>query len=161
MKTKKSPWARVALYLFVFVICIIILYPYFVMLTTAAKSNEEMYATGEAAVLLPSVWQWSNFIDIWREAAVFKYLLNSIIVAGGATCLAILCGIPAAYALSRMRFKGKGIFMGAVIMSQMFSPPSPPFPRKWSRRPRSTAAARCRPSCGCCCRCRPRASSLR
>ena len=36
--------------------------------------------------------------------------------------LAILCGIPAAYALSRMRFKGKGIFMGAVIMSQMFSP---------------------------------------
>ena len=122
MRAKRSPWARVALYLFVFVICIIILYPYFVMLTTAAKSNEEMYATGEAAVLLPSVWQWSNFIDIWREAAVFKYLLNSIIVAGGATCLAILCGIPAAYALSRMRFKGKGIFMGAVIMSQMFSP---------------------------------------
>ncbi len=118
MKTKKSPWSRVALYLFVFVVCIIILYPYFVMFTTAAKSNEEMYGN----VLLPSVWQWSNFVDIWTEASVFKYLLNSIIVAGGATFLAILCGIPAAYALSRMRFKGKAIFMGAVIMSQMFSP---------------------------------------
>lgn len=118
MKTKKSPWSRVALYLFVFVICVVILYPYFVMFTTAAKSNEEMYGN----VLLPSVWQWSNFIDIWKEAAIFKYLLNSIIVAGGATCLAILCGVPAAYALSRMRFKGKGVFMGAVIMSQMFSP---------------------------------------
>ena len=118
MKTKKSPWSRVALYLFVFVVCIIILYPYFVMFTTAAKSNEEMYGN----VLLPSVWQWSNFVDIWTEAHVFKYLLNSIIVAGGATFLAILCGIPAAYALSRMRFKGKAIFMGAVIMSQMFSP---------------------------------------
>ena len=118
MKTKKSPWSRVALYLFVFVVCIIILYPYFVMFTTAAKSNEEMYGN----VLLPSVWQWSNFVDIWTEAPVFKYLLNSIIVAGGATFLAILCGIPAAYALSRMRFKGKAIFMGAVIMSQMFSP---------------------------------------
>ena len=45
-----------------------------------------------------------------------------MIIAGGATVLAILCGIPAAYALARMRFKGKGIFMGAVIMSQMFSP---------------------------------------
>ena len=118
MKTKRSPWSRVALYLFVFVICVVILYPYFVMFTTAAKSNEEMYGN----VLLPSVWQWSNFIDIWKEAAIFKYLLNSIIVAGGATCLAILCGVPAAYALSRMRFKGKGVFMGAVIMSQMFSP---------------------------------------
>ena len=118
MKTKRSPWSRVVLYLFVFVVCIIILYPYFVMFTTAAKSNEEMYGN----VLLPSVWQWSNFVDIWTEASVFKYLLNSIIVAGGATFLAILCGIPAAYALSRMRFKGKAIFMGAVIMSQMFSP---------------------------------------
>ena len=122
MRTKRSPWARVALYLFVFVICIVILYPYFVMLTTAAKSNAEMYATGQEAVLLPKTWVWTNFIDIWREAPVFQYLLNSIIVAGGATFLAILCGIPAAYALSRMRFKGKGIFMGAVIMSQMFSP---------------------------------------
>ena len=118
MKTKKSPWSRAALYLFVFVVCVIILYPYFVMFTTAAKSNEDMYGS----VLLPTVWQWSNFINIWKEAAIFQYLLNSIIVAGGATCLAILCGVPAAYALSRMRFMGKGIFMGAVIMSQMFSP---------------------------------------
>lgn len=120
MKTKKFPWSRILLYLFVFVVCIVILYPYFVMFTTAAKSNDEMYAIGGS--LLPAHWQWSNFIDIWTEAPVFKYLLNSIIVAGGATLLAILCGIPAAYALSRMKFKGKGIFMGAVIMSQMFSP---------------------------------------
>ena len=118
MKAKKSPWSRVALYLFVFVVCIVILYPYFVMFTTAAKSNDEMYGN----VLLPTAWQWSNFVDIWTEAPVFRYLLNSVIVAGGATCLAILCGIPAAYALSRMRFKGKAVFMGAVIMSQMFSP---------------------------------------
>ena len=116
---KKGCWKRVFLYLFVFIVTVVILYPYFVMFTTAAKSNEEMYA-GET--ILPKVWQWSTFIDIWSKAPIFKYLLNSLIVAGGATCLAILCGIPAAYALSRMKFKGKGFFMGAVIMSQMFSP---------------------------------------
>ena len=120
MRTKKNPFTRVALYLFVFVICIIILYPYFVMFTTAAKSNDEMYAIGGS--LLPSLWNWSVFVEIWQDAPVFQYLINSLVVAGGATFLAILCGIPAAYALSRMRFKGKGIFMGAVIMSQMFSP---------------------------------------
>jgi len=120
MRARKNPWTRVALYLFVFVVCIVILYPYFVMFTTAAKSNEEMYAIG--GPLLPSVWNWSAFVEIWQDAPVLQYLINSLIVAGGATCLAILCGIPAAYALSRMRFKGKGIFMGAVIMSQMFSP---------------------------------------
>lgn len=117
---QKGSWKRVLLYLFVFVVCIVILYPYFVMFTTAAKTNEEMYAT--TGTLLPKVWQWSNFVEIWTAAPVFRYLMNSVVVAGGATILAILCGIPAAYALSRMKFKGKGFFMGAVIMSQMFSP---------------------------------------
>lgn len=117
---KQSAWKRTLLYLFVFVVSIIILYPYFVMLTTAAKTDAEMYSS--APSLLPQVWQWSNFIDIWSAAPVFRYFINSLVVAGGATAIAIICGIPAAYALSRMRFKGKGVFMGAVIMSQMFSP---------------------------------------
>ena len=117
---KKNPWKSVCLYLFVFAVCVIILYPYFVMFTTAAKTNEEMYST--TAGILPKEFKWSNFIDVWSAAPIMKYMFNSIIVAGGATLIAILCGIPAAYALSRMKFKGKGFFMGAVIMSQMFSP---------------------------------------
>ncbi len=117
---KKNPWTRVFLYLFVFAVCVVILYPYFVMFTTAAKTNEEMYST--TAGIVPKEWQLSNFTQVWSQAPIVKYLLNSVIVAGGATLLAILCGIPAAYALSRMKFRGKGFFMGAVIMSQMFSP---------------------------------------
>ena len=116
---KKSPWKKVALYLFVFAVSIIILYPYFVMFITAAKDTTEMYA---GTHILPQVWHWENFISIWSAAPIHKFFINSIIVAGGATAIAILCGIPAAYALSRMKFKGKGIFMGAIIMSQMFSP---------------------------------------
>lgn len=111
---------KACLYLFIFAVCVVILYPYFVMFTTAAKTNEEMYST--TASVLPKDWQLSNFVEVWSQAPILKYMLNSVIVAGGATMLAILCGIPAAYALSRMKFKGKGFFMGAVIMSQMFSP---------------------------------------
>ena len=117
---KKNPLKRVFLYLFVVAVCVVILYPYFVMFTTAAKTNDEMYST--TASILPKEWQLSNFVEVWKQAPIMKYMFNSMIVAGGATCLAIVCGIPAAYALSRMKFKGKGFFMGAVIMSQMFSP---------------------------------------
>ena len=117
---KKHPWRAVALYLFVFVVCIVILYPYFVMFTTAAKDRAEMYALD--MTILPKEWHWSNFADIWSAAPVLRYFLNSVIVAGGSTALAIVCGIPAAYALSRMKFRGKSFFLGAVIMSQMFAP---------------------------------------
>lgn len=119
MTLKRKSWQTILLYVFVFILCIVILYPYFVMFITSLKDNKEMYAIDH---ILPKMWQWSNFADIWTAAPVFKYLLNSMIIAGGATLLAILCGIPAAYALARMKFKGKGVFMGAVIMSQMFSP---------------------------------------
>ena len=119
MASKRKSWQTVLLYAFIVVLCVVILYPYFVMFITALKDKKEMYEIGH---ILPEVWRWSNLSDIWTAAPVFKYLINSMVIAGGATLLAILCGIPAAYALARMRFKGKGIFMGAVIMSQMFSP---------------------------------------
>lgn len=119
MTGKRKTWQKVALYVFVIVLCIVILYPYFVMFITALKDKKGMYAT---EYILPQVWQWSNFAEIWDAAPILRYFINSFAIAGGATLLAILCGIPAAYALARMKFKGKGIFMGAVIMSQMFSP---------------------------------------
>ncbi|MBO7175461.1 MAG: carbohydrate ABC transporter permease, partial [Spirochaetaceae bacterium] len=84
------------------------------------KSNAEMYDTRGG--ILPKVWELGTFIKVWSEAPIIRYLGNSILVAGGASLLAIICGIPAAYALSRMDFKGKSFFMGMVIMSQMFSP---------------------------------------
>lgn len=120
MKEYNLSLSRFLLYVGIFIACIVILYPYFVMFITTAKTNEEMYDTRGG--ILPTDWQLMNFVEVWSEAPILRYLGNSILVAGGASLLAIICGIPAAYALSRMKFKGKTFFMGAVIMSQMFSP---------------------------------------
>ena len=111
---------RVLLYLFVILVVLVTLYPYFVMFTTAAKSRAEIYSP--EGTLLPITWLWQNFKDIWTLAPLSRYFLNSIIVAGGSTLIAIVCGIPAAYALARMKFKGKNFFLGLVIISQMFAP---------------------------------------
>ena len=116
----KHKFLRVLLYLFVILVVVVTLYPYFVMFTTAAKSRAEIYAT--EGTLLPVTWLWQNFKDIWTLAPLSRYFLNSIIVAGGSTLIAIVCGIPAAYALARMKFKGKNFFLGLVIISQMFAP---------------------------------------
>jgi multiple sugar transport system permease protein len=110
----------IILYVVIVVICIIFLYPYFVMFTTAAKSRAEIYSM--SGTLLPIKWVWSNFADIWSKASMGHYFLNSVIVAGGSTLIAMVCGIPAAYALARMKFKGSTVFLGIVIISQMFSP---------------------------------------
>ena len=110
---------RILLYFVVIDVCIITLYPYFAMFCTALKSRNEIFSGN---TILPITALWGNFIDIWSRAPMANYLLNSILIAGGSTIIAMLCGIPAAYALARMRFKGQTAFLGFVIVSQMFAP---------------------------------------
>lgn len=118
--SSKKTFLRVLLYLGVFIICVFTLYPYFVMLCTALKTRAEIFAPNGS--VFPAKAVWSNFIDIWKKAPMGNYMLNSIIVAGGSTLIAMICGIPAAYALARMKFKGRNAFLGFVIISQMFAP---------------------------------------
>ena len=115
----KKTILRVLLYFVVLDVCVITLYPYFAMLCTALKNRVEIFSGG---TILPVVPLWSNFIDIWSRAPMAKYMLNSVLIAGGSTIIAMLCGIPAAYALARMKFKGQTAFLGFVIVSQMFAP---------------------------------------
>ena len=116
----KKTASRVLLYVVVIDICLLILYPYFVMFCTALKSRAEIFSIN--GTILPIEPLWSNFADIWTLAPVARYMLNSLLVAGGSTIISIICGIPAAYALSRMKFKGQSAFLGFVIISQMFAP---------------------------------------
>ena len=115
----KKTILRVLLYFVVLDVCIITLYPYFAMLCTALKNRVEIFSGDN---ILPVTALWSNFIDIWSRAPMAKYMLNSVLIAGGSTIIAMLCGIPAAYALARMKFKGQTAFLGFVIVSQMFAP---------------------------------------
>lgn len=115
----KKTVLRLLLYFVVLDVCILTLYPYFAMLCTALKTRTEIF---EGASVLPITAVWSNFIDIWSRAPMAKYMLNSVMIAGGSTIIAMLCGIPAAYALARMKFRGQTAFLGFVIVSQMFAP---------------------------------------
>ncbi len=119
-KALKKVLLRVLLYVCVILFSLFILYPFFVMFITAFRSNAEttdMYFLN----ILPQRWVFSNLTDTLNRG-VLRYLGNSLLISGGATLLAMICGIPAAYAMARMDFRGKKAYLGFVIMSQMFSP---------------------------------------
>lgn len=118
--TPKRIILRILLYITVIIVCIVTLYPYFAMFCTALKSRAEIFSMN--GTILPITAVWSNFLDIWSKAPMANYMLNSLMIAGGSTLIAMLCGIPAAYALARMKFKGQTAFLGFVIVSQMFAP---------------------------------------
>lgn len=116
----KKKVLRVILYVAVIIICAVTLYPYFVMVCNALKSREEIFNIN--GTILPINALWGNFGDIWTMAPMARYGINSLVVAGGSTIIALICGIPAAYALARMKFRGQTAFLGFIIVSQMFAP---------------------------------------
>ena len=118
-KPGNRPAVRAALYLFVILMCVVILYPYFVMFTYGARNTADIMSGN----VFPEKWIWANYAYVlFSNRSVVRYLLNSVFISFGATAIAIICGIPAAYALARMRFRGRKVFMAIVILSQMFSP---------------------------------------
>ena len=119
-KPLKKTLARVALYTSVILFSLFILYPFFVMFITAFRSNAET-TDMHFLRILPAKWVFSNLKDT-LDRGVLRYLINSLLISGGATVIAMVCGIPAAYAMARMDFKGRKVYLGFVIMSQMFSP---------------------------------------
>jgi multiple sugar transport system permease protein len=95
-----------------------VLFPFAVMLITALKPATE--------VLRPTWWpstlQWQNFITMWNATNFGAALWNSVYVAVVSTLLSIIVSIPAAYALSRFRFAGRGLVQQFLLVSQMLSP---------------------------------------
>ena len=86
-KSVKKIVLRVLLYLAVIIICLITLYPYFVTICTALKSRAEIFST--SGTVFPVEAIWSNLIDVWSKAPMASYMLNSILIAGGSTLLAL------------------------------------------------------------------------
>jgi multiple sugar transport system permease protein len=90
------------------------------MFFTSLKPHEEVFAI--PTTHLPKVWQWRNYIDVWSAAPIWGYVKTSLIISISATLLVLLVSIPAAYFISRYRFRFRGPFLLLVLATQMFSP---------------------------------------
>src|SRR5690606_10504390 len=107
-------------YLVVGPLAAVILFPVLVMLSTAVKPRTEVFAF--PPTWLPSTIRWANFAEMWKEADFGRALLNSLWIGFASTGLALLIATPAAYALARLRFAGRGAYLYLVLITQMFSP---------------------------------------
>lgn len=97
-----------------------ILFPFAVMVSTAIRPRAEILVF--PPVWLPQQIRLANFVDMWRAVGFGQALVNSILVSAGATALCLIIAIPAAYATSRMPFRGQRLFRQFLLVTQMLSP---------------------------------------
>lgn len=116
-KTAKTVGGLV-FYAFVLLFVGLILLPFIWQLLTSIKPLNEIAAI--PAKWFPSSVNVQYYINVFQKHPFERYLLNSVIVATCTTLLAILVGASAAYALARLRFKGKKFILMAVLSISMF-----------------------------------------
>jgi multiple sugar transport system permease protein len=112
-------WQNVRTYLGVAIIVVWGLAPFYWMMITAFRDVDFTYDTA----IYPTHVTWDNFQTVFSTGNGNHFgraLVNSVVISSVATIIALLAGVFAAYALSRLRFKGKGLVLGFVLAASMF-----------------------------------------
>jgi ABC-type glycerol-3-phosphate transport system permease component len=63
---------------------------------------------------------WDHYRALFAERRFWQPVLNSLAVASATTLLALLVAVPCAYAMARLRFRGGGVLMAAILAVSMF-----------------------------------------
>jgi multiple sugar transport system permease protein len=74
--------------------------------------------------LWPETFAWDNYWAIFLERRFHRNILNSVIVAGTTAFICVALGSFAAYALARLRFRGKTALLGFILVISLFPPVS-------------------------------------
>jgi len=99
---------------------VVILFPFGVMFVTAVRPRDELFVYPPSWTFSRFVWE--NFTEMWTKTNFGGALFNSVYVSVLSTVIALVLSIPAAYALSRHRFAGKGLYRQFLLVTQMMSP---------------------------------------
>lgn len=108
---------RGAFYLIVLLVALYALVPFIWAISTSLKGENELFG---AARLIPRDPTFANYLNVLSSGPFMTSLLNSVLVAGGSALVALAAGSFAAYALGRLRFKGKKAMLYAVLAMTMF-----------------------------------------
>ncbi|WP_438803638.1 carbohydrate ABC transporter permease [Microbacterium hominis] len=114
-KVKRKTWQTLIWFIALTAITLIVLYPLVWLLFATFKPNSEF---GQSIALLPNNPTLDNYIKVSEGIAgvpMWRFFLNSLIIAVGSVIGTVLSSALAAYAFARIQFKGLGILFAAMI----------------------------------------------
>jgi trehalose/maltose transport system permease protein len=107
---------RTAFYLLVLAIIVESVFPFYYAILTSFKSGTYLFEVN----YWPTMFSWDNYIAVFQNGSFPQNLLNSVIVAALTVALSLLFAVTAAYALSRVRFRGRSALLLTILSVSMF-----------------------------------------
>ena len=117
-RTERVPLTtRVLLYLVLVLVGVVMAYPFFFMVTTSLKTNQDVFAN----ILAPfgSKLEWSNYTDVLTKVNMGRYMLNTLFVAVCVVAGQVFTSMMGGYAFARINFPGRDIIFRAYLATMM------------------------------------------
>ena len=70
----------------------------------------------------PQTWHPENYVKVFQATPLPRYLLNTVIYAVTSTVLTLASSVPAAYALAKLKFRGRNLLFLVIICVMMLPP---------------------------------------
>lgn len=108
---------KTLVYLFLFAMVIIVLFPFYWMINSSLKSLTEYKLS------VPTFWPktvlFSNYVSAFNTANLGKLFMNTLYVGIVSTILSLVITVLSAFAFARLEFKGKDMMFGALLATMM------------------------------------------
>ncbi len=100
------------------VAAIVFVAPFAFMALTSLMSTDQALSPK----LWPEPFQWGNYTDVFDQAPMFRYALNTATYSVLATVGMLVSSIPVAYALALLRWRGRNLAFVLVLVAMMLPP---------------------------------------
>ncbi|WP_375452525.1 carbohydrate ABC transporter permease [uncultured Devosia sp.] len=106
----------VLFYALVTVIVVVSVFPFYYAILTSFKSGTDIFRV----TYWPVSFSWANYLQVLNQGSFPRNLLNSLFVATVTVVLALFLAVTAAFALSRVRFRGRSFLLMVILAVSMF-----------------------------------------
>ncbi|MDD2296379.1 MAG: carbohydrate ABC transporter permease [Sphaerochaetaceae bacterium] len=114
-KITKNHIFTIIRHLFIIITCILVIFPLFWMVSTSFKAPSELFT--KDLRLIPHNPSLINYKNVFSEWPVFRWILNSAIIALGMTLGRVLTSILAGFGFGYFKFRGKTLAFLLVLWS--------------------------------------------
>ena len=108
---------KIGTYLFLSVIALFVLFPFYWMVISSLKTLEEYKKT--VPTFWPQTVMWGNYVRAFDTANLGRLFMNTAYVGIVSTILSLIITVLSAFAFARLEFKGKNALFGALLATMM------------------------------------------
>lgn len=94
---------------------IVFVYPFVWLVSASFKPRSDVFDNR----LIPETFTWDNYIQVWQEAPLALWLLNTAIVTVLAAVTVTISSAMVAWGFAYFRFRGRGFLFGLVLATMM------------------------------------------